>query len=169
MEKSVSVKTDDGNCLKLLGDNYYEGKGGKQDKTKAATLYRKAANLGNNSACEKLGIMLYLGDGVEVNYIEAVQLFEKGNHKTRLSRAYYEGKGVRQDFVKAFSYAVSFLIAKDLKDPMEFDLPWKILYEGCEKQARKGNIEAMFLLYLKSDDLVGQEKWLKKSSPARTC
>ena len=29
LEKSVSVKTDDGNCLKLLGDYYYEGKGGK--------------------------------------------------------------------------------------------------------------------------------------------
>ena len=164
LEKSVSIKTDDGNSLKLLGDYFYEGKGGKQDKSKAATLYSKAVSLGNNSACEKLGIMLYLGDGVEVNYIEAVQLFEKGNYKTRLSRAYYEGKGVRQDFVKAFSYAVPFLIAKDLKDPMEFDLPWEILYDGCEKQARKGNAEAMFLLYSKSDNLVGQEKWLKKAA-----
>ena len=79
LEKSVSIKTDDGNSLKLLGDYFYEGKGGKQDKSKAATLYSKAVSLGNNSACEKLGIMLYLGDGVEVNYIEAVQLFEKGN------------------------------------------------------------------------------------------
>ena len=56
---------------------YDNGKGVAQDKTEAARLYRKAANLGNAEAMANLGVMYHDGKGVAQDKAEAARLYRK--------------------------------------------------------------------------------------------
>lgn len=60
-----------------LGAMYNLGEGVRQDYTKAAHWFEKAANQGNADAQYMLGLMYAKGEGVRQNYIVAKEYFGK--------------------------------------------------------------------------------------------
>ena len=56
-----------------LGLMYYNGRGVRQDYTKAVQWYRKAAEQGDAKAQSNLGVMYDNGQGVRQDYTQAVQ------------------------------------------------------------------------------------------------
>ena len=91
----------------LLGFLYREGKGVRQDYTKAREWFEKAAAQGDAEAQCGLGFLYYEGKGVIQDYTKAREWFEKaaaqGDATAQLSLGvlYYEGKGVRQNSIMA--------------------------------------------------------------------
>ena len=65
---------------------YGEGKGVRQDYTKAREWYQKAADQGDAYAQNNIGAMYYLGHGERQDYAKAAEWFEKacdnGNKKS---------------------------------------------------------------------------------------
>ena len=93
-----------------LGQMYYNGEGVRQDYTKAAEWYRKAAAQGNPGSEYYLGLMYYDGEGVRQDYTKAAEWYRKaaahGNSgvayaQYNLGVMYYNGEGVRQDDAQA--------------------------------------------------------------------
>lgn len=81
-----------------------------QDYVQAAALYRRAAELGNGTAQNNLGDLLYKGLGVQKDVEEAFRWFERAAEKGSVSALYnlglcYEmGSGVRKDLRRAAEY-----------------------------------------------------------------
>ncbi len=91
------------------GENYYYGRGVKQDYAEAAMWYRKAAEQGYAAAQFSLGWCYYNGQGVKQDYAEAVKWYRKAaeqgyaDAQYKLGWCYYHGKGVDEDYHLAHS------------------------------------------------------------------
>ena len=90
-----------------LGAMYFEGKGVRQDYSKAAQWLEKAANQGDASAQALLGVMYYSGEGVRQDYAKALEWYTKAANQgdasaqSNLGAMYQIGEGVRLDYAKA--------------------------------------------------------------------
>ena len=132
----------------LLGHMYHEGRGVKQDYSKAAELYSEAIK-------QKGGICYYNCKFYDSNYL----LFTEA--LIRLGNMYYSGQGVKQDYIEAYRfYFTSGFPEADLEG---FDPEWKefkialenhpvvIAYfneeflEWPRKAAEQGYAEAQFI------------------------
>ncbi|NQU59261.1 MAG: sel1 repeat family protein, partial [Rhodospirillales bacterium] len=77
---------------------------------KAAQWFRRAANKGHAGAQYNLGIMSYLGQGMDQDYAQAAHWFHKAGEQDHaaaqynLGFLYYEGKGVEKDSLQAFMW-----------------------------------------------------------------
>lgn len=104
-------QTDDGSEEHKKGLTYYKGLGGvtKNFKT-AATWFLQSSEKGNAASQYNMGIMAYLGQGVEQSYAEAAKWFERAANQDHalaqynLGFLYYEGKGVEKDDLQAFMW-----------------------------------------------------------------
>jgi hypothetical protein len=91
---------------------YEYGKGVLQDFTEAMKWYRKAAEQGDSSAQNTLGVMYRDGKGVPQDFTEAMKWYrkaaEQGNDFALADLGYmYEfGKGVERNLTVAESYYV---------------------------------------------------------------
>ena len=92
------------------GENYYYGRGVKQDYAEAVKCYRKAAEQGYAVAQNNLGDCYYNGQGVKQDYAEAVSWFRKAAEQGyavaqyKLGECYYYyhyGRGMQQDYAEA--------------------------------------------------------------------
>ena len=104
-------KTDIGAKEHKTGLTYYKGTDGvaKNYKT-AAEWFLKSSAKGNAASQYNLGIMSYLGQGMEQSYEQAASWFEqaaKQDHalaQYNLGFLFYEGKGVAKDDLQAFMW-----------------------------------------------------------------
>ena len=104
------AQNGDVSAQKDLADKYYYGRGVKQDYTKAAIWYAKAAKKGNAYAQCFLGYCYKNGQGVEKNFTEAVKWYTKAAEKgfapaqRNLGYCYEKGQGVEQNFTEAVKW-----------------------------------------------------------------
>lgn len=104
-------KTDGGSAEHKKGLTFYKGIGGvaKNFKT-AATWFRQSSAKGNAASQYNLGIMAYLGQGVDQSYEEAAKWFQQAANQDHalaqynLGFLFYEGKGVEKDDLQAFMW-----------------------------------------------------------------
>ena len=93
------------NSCKRLGDMYYEGEGVEKDGEKALNYHQKACDL-ETSGCYYIGEFYYKIK----EYQKAVSFYKQNCDKgavggcEKLGYMYFYGKGVKQDFSKAFEY-----------------------------------------------------------------
>ena len=93
-----------------LGYKFYLGEEVPQNLTKAAELFRKAAEAGNPEAQFALGSMYQNGLGVVVNYMEANQWHSKAanqgyaDSQFLLGLSYRNGTGVIKDSLEAYKW-----------------------------------------------------------------
>ena len=93
-----------------LGDNYYYGRGVKEDHTRGAEWYRKAAEHGHADAQYNLGVMHAEGRGVEPDDAKAVKWFRKAAEQEHadaqynLGWMYQNGRGVGQNDAEAVKW-----------------------------------------------------------------
>jgi TPR repeat protein len=94
-----------------LAGLYLRGEGIKQDRAKAAELYRKAAVDGNEPGGQyALGVMLERGDGVKQDEIEALLWYRRAaaaGHPLAMLRAglvHLKGNRVPRDYARAREY-----------------------------------------------------------------
>ena len=94
-----------------IQENSYNSKSNMDYLKRALSNYYKSANLGNLSACFKLGYYYYSGIGFRKNYAEAVKWLEKslpinnnGDNYRYLAYCYYSGgNGIEKNESKAFN------------------------------------------------------------------
>lgn len=93
-----------------LADSYYWGCGVREDKERAATLYRRAADEGHSNAQYCLGVLYSEGEGVDRDEVEAAVWFskaaEQGNTDAQISLglAYKTGIGVPKDYAQGATW-----------------------------------------------------------------
>ncbi len=98
--------------LTMMGELYLSGYPGlvRQNYVTAATLLKRAAEMGEPQAAFRLGFMNYSGTGVPVNYINAGGWFLMSAAKNytlaqaMLGVMYANGQGVPQDFALSIKY-----------------------------------------------------------------
>ena len=92
------------------GYNYYYGRNGVKDYTKAVSYFRIAATQGHAAAQSYLGLCYDDGLGVDRNYVEAVKWYRKAaeqgdsNAQNHLGNCYYNGKGVDKNYTEAVKW-----------------------------------------------------------------
>ena len=168
----------DGNVYAIndLGALYYDGRGCKQDFTKAVYYYDMAAKLGNRQAQENLGYCYYYGRNVPVDYEKAFHYFALGafdGHLISLYKIgdmYMNGYYVEKNPTEAFRIYERCLAtmtdeaAPIVAGPVFLRLGNAFLYgNGTEQNAR--NALACFQkaeLYLY--DMVARGEWMYKQS-----
>lgn len=98
---------------------YWEGRGVKKDRVKAAILYREAAMAGHVKAMTHYGYCFYLGEGVNrdegefYNWnLKAAELGDAGAMR-RIGCCYLDGVGVKKDHLKAVSWLQRAVDKKD--------------------------------------------------------
>lgn len=93
-----------------LAIEYYTGEGRTVDYTKAANLFRQAANHGSSEAQFALGCMYQNGHGVTQNFMEAADWYSKSaqadnpNAQFLLGLSYKEGSGVPRDPMESYKW-----------------------------------------------------------------
>jgi hypothetical protein len=93
-----------------LANSYYWGYGVREDKERAATLYRRAADEGHSNAQYCLGVLYSEGEGVERDEVKAAvwlsKAAEQGNTDAQISLglAYKTGMGVPQDYAQGATW-----------------------------------------------------------------
>jgi TonB family protein len=91
----------------LLGSLYAQGRGVRQDDSRALDWYRTAARLGNADAAYALGEIYLVGRGIRTSAKKAAQWFQAAAHQghrdaqVKLSELYRNGVGVRKDLHEA--------------------------------------------------------------------
>ena len=89
---------------------YANRQGVPQDYIEAEKWYRKAAEQGDASAQNNLGLMYHEGQGVPQDYIEAIKWYRKAaeqghaHAQCNLGVGYYGGQGVARDYVEAVKW-----------------------------------------------------------------
>ena len=102
------VKNENADALNLKGAMYYEGHGVKQDKKRAVTLYKKAAEAGSSLAMCNLGYAYFYGNGTAVDMSQAYKYFTMASQRgewdaiNKLGDMYREGLYVPKDEQMAF-------------------------------------------------------------------
>jgi len=90
-----------------IGDYYYQGIVGNEDKSKAVEYFRKAADQGYARAQVNLGNCYRSGKGITEDKAKAIELYHKAidqnfaSGKFFLGYCYETGDGVPQDYAKA--------------------------------------------------------------------
>ena len=93
-----------------LAYKFYLGKEVMLNYTKAAELFKIAAEAGNSDAQFALGVMHQNGQGVSINYMDAAKWYEKAarqdnpNAQYLLGLSYKEGSGVAKDPAEAYKW-----------------------------------------------------------------
>ena len=94
-----------------IGLTFYKGIDGTlKNFKKAREWFLKAAAKGNAAAQYNLGVMSYVGQGIEQNFSDAAKWFEQaakqGNTLAQynLGFLFYEGKGVPKNYSQAFTW-----------------------------------------------------------------
>lgn len=101
---------DDSSAMLEVADNYYFGIEVEKNLETALHWYLKAAKSGNDRARTQVGLMYYNGIGTAVNYDEAAKwlnippifLLRDGPAVYTLAEMYFYGRGVKQNYSKAF-------------------------------------------------------------------
>ena len=81
-----------------LGALYYDGRGCKQDFTKAVLYYQMAARNGSRQAQENLGYCYYYGRNMPADYEKAFRCFALGAFHGRLTSLYKIGDMYRNGY-----------------------------------------------------------------------
>lgn len=114
-----------------LGLWYYHGRGGlTPDPKKSFTLQSQAAEVGHPAAMFNVGTAYLTGDGIEKDFVLAVEWLEKAakanvlEARFNLAKVYMDGPpGIDRDWVKAKSYVAEIAdrheIAKMLLEEIE--------------------------------------------------
>ena len=108
---TLKKEADNGNILAMyyLGNKYYypdKKKGEKQDFAEAFKYFEKASKK-HHDACNMLGIMYLIGEGVKVNYTKALECFKSaaqlGSNAAMMNVAnmYVHGNGMNQNLAEA--------------------------------------------------------------------
>jgi TPR repeat protein len=119
------AKQGDANSQYLLGFLYDQGEQIPKDLSNALIWYKKAAAQGHAKAQFSLGRLYDLGEGIAEDNQEALKWYRKAaqqgdvsaqfslgaaarqgdvDAQFLLARMYFEGEGVQQDYVKAYSW-----------------------------------------------------------------
>ena len=170
-----------------LGVLYDEGRDVKQDYSKAAYWYGKAAEQGYASAQFNLGTLYYNGQGVVQDYSKAVHWFEKAAEQRDIKAQYIlgtlydKGQGVEQDFTKAVYWfekaakqgnvAAQFSLGIRYSEGQGVEQDYAKAVYWFEKAAKQGNVSAQFNLGVLYDKGQGGEQdygkaayWYKKAA-----
>ncbi len=114
----------------------------KGDYKQAIKLFHKAAEMGNSSAMNNIGMAYYEGKGVARDYEESFKWFQKASEngsvsaKYSVGMAYLEGKGVPQNAVNAIKW--------------------------LKRSAEEGNIRSMYNLgFIYSTNTYGKQDYLE--------
>ncbi|MGD0521111.1 MAG: bifunctional trypsin-like peptidase domain-containing/SEL1-like repeat protein [Terracidiphilus sp.] len=95
----------------LLGWQYETGIDAKQDYAKAASWYRKSADLGSPQGQFGLGVLYENGHGVTQDFTQAAVWYRKAaeqgdpDAQYALGEKYYRGQGVPRDYAEAYFWA----------------------------------------------------------------
>jgi uncharacterized protein len=109
----VRPLADQGNAKAqaLLGTMYENGEGMAQDLAEGVKWLRKAAEGGEVSAQDYLGVLYATGDsGLEQDYSQAAKWYRKAadqgdpHAQNSLGSMYAQGEGVPQDYVQAYTW-----------------------------------------------------------------
>jgi hypothetical protein len=106
----AKAEKGDATAQGILGCDYNNGEGVKQDYAEAVKWYRKAADQGNAMAQVNLGVCYEIGQGVTRDSMEAVKWYRKaadqGFHggECNLGICYDYGTGVVQDSTEAVKW-----------------------------------------------------------------
>ena len=104
--KKLNIRINSAKEDHKRGLRYYKVKNFK----KASKWFLQAAKKGYASAQYNLGVMSYLGQGMQQNYTQAANWFEKAGNQDHASAQYnlgyiyYEGKGVEKDNLQAYMW-----------------------------------------------------------------
>lgn len=113
LETMLKDNPTDSDALCHLGENYISGRLVEKNQSKGLELMHAAADLNNERAICRLGIIYYDGKyGVKKDYGKSAQMILKAEQLNYMSSwtAYYmgvmysEGKGVEKDLIKAKHY-----------------------------------------------------------------
>lgn len=103
----LGAEAEEPQAMNNLGTFYLHAKGVKQDVEKAIQLFQQAADMGNDFAASNYADILWDGEYVDANYIEACRYYELAYELYYLD-AYYdlafcysEGQGKQRDTEKA--------------------------------------------------------------------
>ena len=73
-----------------IADDYYNGTNGQfQDYEEAMKHYKKAVALGSGSACQSIGLMYRLGEGVHTDLREALRWYKEGLRRKAYGTYYH--------------------------------------------------------------------------------
>lgn len=101
---------DDSSAMLELADKYYFGTEVEKDLATALHWYLQAAKNGNIEAITQVGLMYYNGIGTTVDYNAAAKWLNRhplnflcdGPAVYTLAEMYFYGRGVKQDYLRAF-------------------------------------------------------------------
>ncbi len=104
------MNKDDSSAILEVADKYYLGTGVERNLATAFEWYLRAAKSGNDRARTQVGLMYYNGIGTAVNYGEAAKWLNRhpfyflrdAPAVYTLAEMYFYGRGVKQDYLKAF-------------------------------------------------------------------
>ena len=94
----------------LLGQIYWSGEIVPKDSQIAANWFRKAADAGDGWSMQRLGLLLFDGDGSEINEVEAFHWFQKAANlgideaMNMLGICYLRGRGTAKNGEKAIHW-----------------------------------------------------------------
>ena len=94
-----------------LGVYFFRGEDVPQDFSKAAGMWRLAANAGMIEAHNNLGFLTYYGKGVKQDYAEGIRLWRKAaeagfaESQVHLAKANYDERYLILDLVEAYAWA----------------------------------------------------------------
>jgi|GEM_PF-2700154 len=94
----------------LYGQRYYDGEGVEQNFAEAVVWFRKAAEQGDKTAQNNLGVCYYEGKGVKQDYTEAAKWIRMAADQgiaaaqSNLGACYSDGRGVKQDDAEAVKW-----------------------------------------------------------------
>nr|WP_242825582.1 tetratricopeptide repeat protein [Clostridium botulinum] len=90
-------------AMNIIGEMYCK----EQNYKEAMYWYKKAAEKGNSTSMNKIGVMYYEGKGVEQDYQKAMYWYKKSSQEgnftamSNIGFMYYNGQGVTEDYKKA--------------------------------------------------------------------
>jgi hypothetical protein len=140
---------------------YFKGKGVRKDYKQAVVWFRKAAEQGDASSQNVLGLLYYKGENVPQNFKEAIKWFRKaadqGVHQSQfiIGVMYSKGQGVPNNNIVA--YAICSQVAEHMPDAANLG---KTLAQNMSKKevekavklsaelANPGNFQAALDAYL---------------------
>ena len=106
-EAKVLAEKGDSFYQRYLGDHYSEGRGVRQDHSKALHWYHKSADQGDPSGQFSLGYAYANGNGVRQDYSKAFYWHKKAADQgyaagqAQIGLMYNYGKGIRQNIATA--------------------------------------------------------------------
>ncbi|SDN96923.1 TPR repeat [Prevotella communis] len=190
-----AAEAGDGTAMKALGQVYHTGELGVKDDNRSSKYYLNAYNclyeqaLGDNDpeAQYEIGCSYLDGEGIEQDYIQAREWFERAytNHYfsalNTLGWLYYSGMGVAKDYIKyhklqlqaaqAGCRAAQRNLAYDYRQGKGVRKNLKLAYEWQLKAANGGWQDAQLCMaidYLLGDAYVGKDvlkaqQWFEKA------